>query len=130
VVTTHIHTQITCNVVFEYLMGFKYDVKKNKADGNVRSGLSWGSLSGYLSLYTNTYASTVDLIIEIDQNLGSASTPLHIRIACWEKHFGTATFPEEWPVKDLFPKAHLYGHGQFKKETQTIEIQHLIVLRI
>jgi hypothetical protein len=116
--------------VFEWLNGFEHKQNSKASASVAKSGLSWGSLSGYLSLFNGTWPPTVDLIIELDQILGSISTPEWQRRACWAKHFETATFPEDWPTAPIFPKAHVYGHGQFNKERQTPAVQRRIVLRM
>jgi hypothetical protein len=89
-----------------------------------------GTLGGYLSLHASLHPDIVDLIIELDRDLGSVAVPLTTRQTSWSKHMGAMDFPKEWPTTALFPKSWLYGEGQFNHKKQTAFVQRLIVRRM
>jgi hypothetical protein len=124
--------QVSAAMLFKFLNGFEYSKKKDANGGkqDAKSGLSMGSLSGYHSLYNSLHEATIDLLIELDMNLGTGDVPDDIRLKSWKKHFLHASYPDIWPATPLFPKAHLYGCGQFNKEAQTAGVQRLIVVRM
>ena len=121
----------SCSDQFFFLNGFKYQAAgKGKKDKQAKSGLSFGSLSGYNSLFTQLYPEMVELIIELDCDLGSTGVPDSTRRACWMKYLRHADFPDEWPTSSFLPAGHLYGTGQFNRKIQTMEVQKLIILRM
>jgi hypothetical protein len=92
--------------------------------------LSFGSLSASHSLYHSLYPETIELIIELDVNIGSEDVPEEIRRSCWKRHMHRVEFPPQWPVSPFLPQSHLYGTGQFKRAAQTAAVQALIIVRM
>ena len=112
----------------------KTSKKKGKAapKEDAKSGLSFGSLSGYHSLLESLHPSVTSLIIEMDCIFGSESVALDLRQELWRKHYFDTVFPAvgEWPTKPLLPKSHLFGTGIFDKKKQTEEVQYTIITRM
>ena len=100
----------TAAQIFQFLNGYEYITKKKKdagvsvdSDQVFKSGLSYGSLSGYHSLYNGLHEGVIDLIVDVDKLLGSAAIPEQQRRVSWEFYMYHAEFPEEWPTHPLYP---------------------------